>query len=854
MDKNSAITVKRGWRKKLPTLLFCTVFSFVFILFITYKSPVSATTVLTATAEDAYYGTGVTISVNGKLSVLGIDFPLANSEITVFQVVNGTEVELEGVSDTTDSAGDATIVLGGTLGDLTVGVKTFRLKSSVGGYETDVAVNILPYDADNKVGFLSGGAEHDNKIWYKAGEDVVINAPSGFSLSNSFALVSNEWKDSISVPAFGTEGEVAEYTYYLKNNESGAISTAKTAKFYTDLMAPTGKITVNDIDFTFLSTTVNLGFFYNEAPTVEIEGADGKGSGIASIEFFVDDEAKSKSAMPSVEDMRWEMYRAFGVDFEQRTVSVVYARITDRVGNVAYLSTDAVVLYDNSASTAKDVEFEKTDSADLRLSLNSSGNTMDEVSVNGSSVSVEDFTAKTSGNTTTLTLTAEYLNTLKQGLYEVVVSYNPLGEEFFEMDGYENNLPKKTEFELSILGAEPKASWKPTDQTSTFTDEPITYTGEGNIDKGAATGSVSYRYYTTKNGGKPLSVAPSKVGKYYVEAVIAADDNYAEYALSPRAELSIVDESSNSSGSNSGTGTGGSGTSGSGSGSTGSSGSNDSGGSGSGSGGDTGELNGGSGDNSSGGLSESEGLFFLFSTDDLTGDVIPPSDEGPSAEDKYTAFVGKEISRDGITWLNVGDLATVGVDNTNGDIPDGAQFWVKVVDGAGLTADWNDYYSEIDPEYRDGIDTGSAIIMHMGILLQDGRAYNEMERLSVFVQNDGASDTESLNALYINSGQEEPLSLISAEDSLAGQGAYGIELTKFTPIIIYEQKGETVISEVAQNIGGLINTANQAISGELSGSLKVFSYVVQRVFLALLCITIAFGLIFGLSRVVKKSS
>ncbi len=835
---------KTGWYKKIPTLLFCTVFSFLFVIFITDKTPIYASNQLTVTVEDAYYGEGLTISVNSVFSLAGINIPHADMTVNLFQVVNGTEVELEEASATTDSQGDATIILNGTLGDLTVGEKIFTVKTS--SNSTSVAVNILPYNADNKVGFLSGGVENDNKIWYKAGQDVVISSPSGFSISNSFALVSNEWKSSISVPAFGTEGEASEYTYYLKNNSSGAISQAKTAEFYTDLMAPTGVITINDVEFTYLSTTVNLGFFYNDTPKVEIEGSDGNGSGIKSVEFFVDDEAQSKSAMPSIEDIEWGTYRgASGVSIEDKTISVVYARITDLVGNVSYLSADAVVLFVNSAASAKDVEFEKTDTKDLRVTLTSSGNTVDEVSINGSSVSTKDYTAKTSGSSTALTFTAEYLNTLKQGVHEVEVSYNPLGEEFFEMEGYDNDVPRVTEFELSIFGAQPKASWKPTEQTSTFTGESITYTGEGNIQKGDATGSVSYRYYTSKTGGSPLATSPSKEGKYYVEAVIAADDNHAEYALTPRVLLTIVDENSGTVGGSSGSGSANS----SGTGGVGGSGGTDSTTTGSGNTGTSGTANGS--DISSDDTSGSQGLFFLFPTNDVTGEVIPPSDED-TAQDKYSAFVGKEVSSNGITWLNVGDLATVGVDNTGGIIPSGAQFWVKVIDGSGSTADWNDYYNEVDSEYRERVDTDSAMILHVGILLQDGRTFDEVTTIPILIQNSNDWDTESLHALYITQGREEPISLTSSQMHLSGESAFAMDISKFSPIVIYELLPESVIEEALGNIGGLINNANQSISDSLFRGLDTARYVAERVLLAILCLTIAFGVIFGLSRVVKR--
>ncbi|MDR1358449.1 MAG: Ig-like domain repeat protein, partial [Coriobacteriales bacterium] len=128
----------------------------------------------------------------------------------------------------------------------------------------------------------------------------------------------------------------------------------------------------------------------------------------------------------------------------------VYARLTDKVGNVRIIGTEGFVRYTQSDATAS-ASFTKATTTPATASLAMHGNTVKGiVRVAGSSsfslTEGSDYNADSI--TDTITLTAAYLQTLDAGTHSFTVSYNPLGKPYAASQSTDD--PRSTTLTVAI--------------------------------------------------------------------------------------------------------------------------------------------------------------------------------------------------------------------------------------------------------------------------------------------------------------------------------------------------------------------------------------------------------------------
>ena len=229
---------------------------------------------------------------------------------------------------------------------------------AVGDYYAEVS---FAYDADNynapvinKLGwtiyndwtpteYTVNGSGWMNK-------DFVISANDGYkvSLTNT---ADGTWSESLTYSAETSDGSV---TFYLRNETDGTISLAKTVSYKIDKTDPTGRVEFDERNgWEKFINTITFGLFFRNEVTVKIAANDTL-SGVDKIEYVSFDEAKTLDEVKAITD--WTEYNgSFGVTLEDAKRFVYFVRITDKAGNVTYLSTDGAE-YDTTAPLLYGIE------------------------------------------------------------------------------------------------------------------------------------------------------------------------------------------------------------------------------------------------------------------------------------------------------------------------------------------------------------------------------------------------------------------------------------------------------------------------------------------------------------------
>ena len=193
---------------------------------------------------------------------------------------------------------------------------------------TGITASILPYA-------LTGGEYAVNSNdWIN--HDFVVTAAEGYLLSLT-DTADGVWQQTLRAADETAEGRL---TFYVKDLATGAISLQVTEQYRIDRTQPTGEIRVDERTAwqSFLSR-ITFDLFYRDEQTVVITSAD-ETSGVAATEYLLSAEDLDIPALEQETFLPYEKALALAPDGEY----VVYARITDRAGNVTYLRSDGMVL------------------------------------------------------------------------------------------------------------------------------------------------------------------------------------------------------------------------------------------------------------------------------------------------------------------------------------------------------------------------------------------------------------------------------------------------------------------------------------------------------------------------------
>lgn len=145
-----------------------------------------------------------------------------------------------------------------------------------------------------------------------------------------------EYQDIVSI------NEPGYYTIYVKAvSYTNDIAYLNTDKIILDKVAPTGLVTINNVNWNTYSS--NLDYIYLDQPkTVQISASDDL-SGISKIKYFISDQSMSISQLNDMDSSQWVTYSE-GIDINGNGINIIYVQLLDKSNNVTYINTDYLVV------------------------------------------------------------------------------------------------------------------------------------------------------------------------------------------------------------------------------------------------------------------------------------------------------------------------------------------------------------------------------------------------------------------------------------------------------------------------------------------------------------------------------
>ena len=282
---------------------------------------------------------------NGKFYVPGASVPADVTELTVQWTAPTYTVTLNTNGGTINSGNVTgyTYGVGATLptaGDMTYTGHTFK------GW----------YDNENLTGSpvtAIGGTEMVNKEYWAKWEinqyTITVKPENG----KADITITQDYGTPITAPTLTREG-------YQFNGWDKAFPTTMPAEDLTitaqwrDIAVPTGEIKIAENDWKSFLNTITFGLFFKDTQTVTVTATDNSGETV-TIEYLLSEKALAESELAG---MTFTAYSApFSINPDNEYV--IYAKLTDTSGNVAYINTNGIVL-DGTSPVITGIEAGKT--------------------------------------------------------------------------------------------------------------------------------------------------------------------------------------------------------------------------------------------------------------------------------------------------------------------------------------------------------------------------------------------------------------------------------------------------------------------------------------------------------------
>ncbi|MBQ8281192.1 MAG: hypothetical protein IJZ25_02155 [Lachnospiraceae bacterium] len=193
--------------------------------------------------------------------------------------------------------------------------------------------------------------------WLK--EDFVITAADGYELSLT-NTADGVWSETLVGSVEGTDSSV---TFYMRNKETGAISLQGTESYKldknTETTGTTGTVYFDERNgWEEFLNSITFDLFYNAEVTVKVDAEDA----LSDVEVVEYAESAIELTLDDVKAITdWTVMPESGVPvtLEDTKQFIYYVRITDKAGNITYLSTDGTE-YDTTAPAINGIENEGT--------------------------------------------------------------------------------------------------------------------------------------------------------------------------------------------------------------------------------------------------------------------------------------------------------------------------------------------------------------------------------------------------------------------------------------------------------------------------------------------------------------
>ena len=215
-------------------------------------------------------------------------------------------------------------------------------------------------------------ASSEKEVYVANGQEIKVNVPArqvGYTLSVSNTVV--DYNESSTLTFALNEGysktkdfavKVNGETVQLDNNNQYKIKNIQKdtniiVEGVADITAPDTEIKVSNKTWKSILNTITFGLFFKETQKAEITATD-KGSGVNKYYYYVDKSGSEKSLTEKqLQAVDWK--EGTSVTFNEDSNYVIYAKVTDKAGNIKYVSTDGIVI-DTIAPQVSGVESNQT--------------------------------------------------------------------------------------------------------------------------------------------------------------------------------------------------------------------------------------------------------------------------------------------------------------------------------------------------------------------------------------------------------------------------------------------------------------------------------------------------------------
>ena len=176
------------------------------------------------------------------------------------------------------------------------------------------------------------------------------------------------------------------YTFTPNDTTNYKVVKGEVTVSVVDTIAPVGTVSIDDNKWNDLWNTITFGLFFKETKTVKVAAEDVL-SGIAKVEYYDSATALSADAVKAI-----TAWNDMGADYAQDVTAedaktfIYYIRITDKAGNVTYIST-ADATYDLTKPAISGITNGSTYYTTQKVTVTDTN--LDSVTLNGDAVTGE---------------------------------------------------------------------------------------------------------------------------------------------------------------------------------------------------------------------------------------------------------------------------------------------------------------------------------------------------------------------------------------------------------------------------------------------------------------------------------